>query len=336
MDLQTATDIIPIRPSLTYNSKLLCMGSCFADRMGQKLRENKFQAMVNPLGIAFNPVSLFKLIEIGLDQSSIQPLKHPRLAYSFSFDLHSQLSFRSEEDFSQNLDKLKAQFIPHLQQLDFLILTFGTAHVYERVDDGRLVNNCHKYPANFFSRRMLSPDEIHEAFFQTIKPIWEMRPELQVILTVSPIRHVRDGLTSNSLSKSILRYACSSITQKESRVSYFPSYEIMLDELRDYRFYKEDMIHPNELAEGIIWQRFIENFLDEASFENYNKWGKLRRELAHKPLHEWSEEYFIFLQKLKIKLENLSKNALNLDSELQKVSESLDHWQIKYGTMQKK
>lgn len=312
------------------------MGSCFADEMGKRLAANKFEASTNPLGIAFNPLSLFQLIRIGMGSHQPEIDLHPRLNHAFSFDLHTLFSSPEESKLRHQLDKLKADFIPLIQDLDYLILTFGTAHIYEKKSDGMLVNNCHKLPQRDFSRRMLNPEEILRDFFETIDTLWELRPELQLILTVSPIRHIRDGLTSSSLSKSILRYSCELIQSQDTRIHYFPSYEILMDELRDYRFYKEDMIHPSEQATNIIWEKFLGAAFSSECISILREWEKIRMELNHKALHPWSKEYFSFMEKLFEKLQKIEKKGLKTANERAFMQKSLDHWREKYSTMQKK
>ncbi|MEO0897850.1 MAG: GSCFA domain-containing protein [Bacteroidota bacterium] len=321
--------------SFGYDHALLTMGSCFAESMGKRLENRKFKVLNNPLGIAYNPLSLFRLLEIIIGNHKPTILQHEQLGYYFSFDLHSQWIMQREETFEKGLQQRRESTLRHLRECSHLILTFGTAHVYQLASDQQLVNNCHKYPGHRFHREMLKPEAIVEGFQQIRSQLLAINPNLTIILTLSPIRHIRDGLSTNSLSKSILRYAIESCSQEEN-VIYFPSYEIMLDELRDYRYYEKDLIHPNEQGESYIWERFKDTFLEEGSNKLMEEWEKLKREFDHKPLHNWSPSYYTFMEKLIEKLEKLQKKGINLEEEIGAVRLRMKIWEKNYGSRQKK
>jgi len=336
MNLQTPLHIPILKTPIGYEHRLLAMGSCFAETMGQRLAQNKFDILTNPLGIAYNPLSLFKLIRIGLGREELHLESHQHLGHAFSFDLHGKWTAPDLSALREKLAPVQESLRKRLQRLDFLILTFGTAHVYVQKITSQRVNNCHKYPSDYFYRNMLDPQLIAKDFGDLLSVLQALNPALQVILTVSPIRHIRDGLSVNSLSKSILRYSCALMEEGKQAVHYFPSFEVMMDELRDYRFYGEDLIHPNSTGEAVIWEKFQSSCLSAESRERMKAWAKVRLKMEHRPLHPWSEDYFSFLEKLKVKLENLAKMGFDVSDEEKKLDQRIDHWHSEYGTRQKK
>jgi hypothetical protein len=278
MKLYTSVEIAPCARKIGYGDKILLLGSCFADNIGAKFAEQYFQATINPLGTLYNPASI--ALSITDSQHSIPD---SRLIY------HNGLwhSMMHHGTFS-GMDKVAVQdrcldgyerLQRALKEATTVIVTFGTAWVYEM--DGQVVANCHKLPANRFTRRCLAVDEIVEMW----QPIVASMPDKQWIFTVSPIRHVKDGLHANQMSKAILLQAVDELGQ-----SYFPSYEIMMDELRDYRFYAEDMVHPSQVAVEYIWQRFVETYMTEDTRGEMLTLHQLWQDCHHRFLHPDSEE----------------------------------------------
>lgn len=278
MKLYTSVDIAPCARKIGYGDKILLLGSCFADNIGAKFAEHYFQTTINPLGTLYNPASIALSIT-----DSQYPIPDSRLIY------HNGLwhSMMHHGTFS-GMDKAAVQarcldgyerLQRALKEATTVIVTFGTAWVYEM--DGQVVANCHKLPANRFTRRCLAVDEIVEMW----QPIVASMPDKHWIFTVSPIRHVKDGLHANQVSKAILLQAVDELGQ-----SYFPSYEIMMDELRDYRFYAEDMVHPSQVAVEYIWQRFVETYMTEDTRGEMRTLHQLWQDRHHRFLHPDSEE----------------------------------------------
>jgi len=207
-------------------------------------------------------------------------------------------------DFSDNLKEITLEKINSkiifaknlLPKIDFLIITFGSAQVY--LQNGKIVANCHKLPENLFERKLLTVSEIFDDYKDLFEKIFEINPNLKVILSVSPVRYLRDGAHQNSINKATLLLAAEQLTQKFDNVIYFPAYEILLDELRDYRFFADDMIHPSAFAEKIIWQKFSECFFTEETKSHIPKIEKLNKMLAHRPINEKSDEYRVFCEKI--------------------------------------
>lgn len=318
--------VIQIKPDsfrLNHQHRLMAFGSCFADRIGQKLAESKFSILVNPMGILYNPLSLSHLVQVLLGNCEISPLEwaeHSQLWHSF--DLHSQFSSQDKMRLRSDVEKGVQHAANELMKSDILLLTWGTSWVYRKHSDGQWVANCHKYPAHLFEKKCLSVSEIVGQWKETLALLFEKRPNLHVILTVSPVRHVKDTLPHNALSKAILRVACEELVQLFPAIRYFPSYEIMVDDLRDYRFYEADLIHPSPTAIQYIWQHFQSTFMDLQTVELIQRWDHIARGLAHKPLHQQHPHYFTFLQQLLTKLESI-QNDLPCEREIEWVKEKI-------------
>lgn len=259
MKLQTIVDIQPSAWKIGYEDKILLVGSCFADSIGQMMAQRGLQVTCNPFGTLYNPVSIVQAVHM----IDIPPLvEHEGLWHSMAH--HGSFSRATEEETREAVVQSIVTMQHALKEATVVIVTFGTAWIYEMKDPAWLtgsgaspvVGNCHKLPAEQFTRRRLSVDEIEALWC----PLITKYPDKHWLFTVSPIRHIKDGLHENQLSKATLLQAVEAISNQQSVVSYFPSYEIMLDELRDYRFYAEDLVHPSPVAIQYIWERFAENY----------------------------------------------------------------------------
>ena len=312
MKLYTSVDIAPSPKKIAYNDKILLLGSCFADNIGTKFGEYYFQTTVNPYGTLYNPASIAKAISgIGNGVSDIGIVEHNGLWHSLSH--HGSFSRADKEDLVRACEQSKVQLREALQQASIMIITFGTAWVYEYED--KVVANCHKLPANRFVRRRMTVDEIVEIW----QPILAAMPDKHWIFTVSPIRHVKDGLHENQISKAILLQAVDRLTAKQldspiGGLSYFPSYEIMLDELRDYRFYAEDMVHPSQVAVDYIWQRFVDTYMTADTQNEMRTLHQLWRDRHHRFLHPDSPEAQQFAAHIKTRLQQLQPRYPWLES----------------------
>ena len=282
MKLYTSVDIAPSARQIGYGDKILLLGSCFADNIGAKFSEHYFQATVNPFGTLYNPASIAAAItNIG----NSQLVEHNGLWHSMMH--HGAFSGKDKEEVLTRCEQSRALLHSALMEASTVVVTFGTAWVYEMED--RVVANCHKLPANRFTRRCLTVNEIVEMW----QPIVATMPDKHWIFTVSPIRHVKDGLHANQISKAILLQAVDQLGQ-----SYFPSYEIMMDELRDYRFYAEDMVHPSAVAVEYIWQRFVDTYMNKDTQTEMRVLNQLWRDNQHRMLHPDTDEARTFMQRL--------------------------------------
>lgn len=259
MDFRTLVNIKPFNKKMTYESKVISLGSCFSTEMGNRLLDRKYDVLLNPLGIAFNPLSIAMQIDksLNLDYFNEDDF-FCRDGIWRSFLLHSDFSGDLQNTMSIANNALNSAN-DYLHKANYLLLTFGSAFVYRLKKNGLVVANCHKEDANIFQRELVSMDEIIAVYKPLINLIIKNNPNICIIMTVSPIRHLRDGLDENYLSKATLRLAINELKQiYPDHVEYFPSYEIMMDDLRDYRFYTDDMLHPTPLAVDYIFEKFSE------------------------------------------------------------------------------
>lgn len=308
MKLLTPVERPARRPCIDYPHRLMLLGSCFATHIGARLQESRFRCDVNPYGVLYNPLSISTALREMLAGKVYTPddlYEHQGLWHSPMH--HGDFSAASAEDALRKINLRLEQAARQLDGLDFLLLTWGTAWVYEDRETGRVVGNCHKLPEACFRRHRLSVEEIVADTASLLSVMLARNNRLQVVLTVSPIRHVRDGLHDNQLSKATLLLAAEQVrTAFPDRVFYFPAYELLLDELRDYRFYADDLVHPSDLAVRYVWERFIEWCLSPDARRVMAEVEDIRKALAHRPLHPESEEYKRFLGQIVLKIERLN------------------------------
>ncbi len=311
--------------TLTLTTPVLTLGSCFADAIGRRLEQSKFPALTNPLGTLYSPMAIVKAVQYILSGST--PLPHTFVENQevhLNYDFHSSFSSPDLTVLQQNIAGALTATREFLKTTEWLVITWGTAWVHERADTHELVANCHKMPARHFTKHLLEVQQITDAFTDCYRQLRAFNPRLRVLLTVSPVRHTKETLEGNSVSKSILRVACDTLTRKLDDVSYFPAYEIMMDDLRDYRFYKNDMIHPTDLAEDYIWEKFTDSYADAPTRQFIGEWATLRAALAHRPFHPASPAHQAFLRQTLKKLEELKRiTPVDVDSEIQTVMAQL-------------
>jgi hypothetical protein len=269
----------------------------FSAKQEPKSKKLLFGLIKDFFGILFNPASiscaLRRIISGKLFEES-ELIEHNGLWHSMLH--HGDFSADKKE---LTLEKINSKIISAknlLPKIDFLIITFGSAQVY--LQNEKIVANCHKLPENLFERKMLTVSEIFDDYQNLFEKIFEINPNLKIILSVSPVRYLRDGAHQNSINKATLLLAAEQLTQTFANIIYFPAYEILLDELRDYRFFADDMIHPSAFAEKIIWQKFSECFFTEETKNHIPKIEKLNKMLAHRPINEKSDEYKVFCEKI--------------------------------------
>ena len=294
----------------------LTLGSCFADGIGNRLQDNKFSVLPNPFGTVYNPHSIHKLLHYALSGKTPPDdtyLKHDEVF--LNYDFHSEFSALSRTELVEKIDASIATTHAFLKGASHLIITYGTAWVYEHHNTNEIVANCHKKPSAEFTKSLLTQKKVIESFEKVYTILKAYNPSLRIILTVSPVRHLKDTLELNSVSKSVLRLACHTLCNTFTDVEYFPAYEIMLDDLRDYRFYKADMLHPTEEAVDYIWNAFIETYADQDLKTFLKQWKEITTALAHKPFHPSTAAHQKFLSDVLKKLEGLSK-LVDVNSEI--------------------
>ncbi|GAA4298900.1 GSCFA domain-containing protein [Aestuariibaculum suncheonense] len=303
---------IPLKPQtdslIDYHSNVLLLGSCFVENIGEKFSYFKFRSLQNPLGILFNPKAIENLV-----RRSIQNENYTESDLLFHneqwhcFDAHSKLSHPSKEDLLKNLNETIKQTREQICSSTHVIITLGTAWAYRYKKTGAFVANCHKVPQKQFDKVLLTCDEVRESLEHIKSSIQSVNPKTNIIFTVSPVRHIKDGFVENTQSKAHLISAIHQlVNQKE--VFYFPSYEIMMDELRDYRFYADDMLHPSSVAIDYIWKKFVSVWVSNDAKETMDAVNDVQKGLQHKPFNPNSEAHKTFLERLKAKKETLESN----------------------------
>lgn len=332
MKFRTELNPIPLQKKLNLSNKIVAMGSCFSENIGQKLIENKFETLINPFGVIFNPLSVIQILKWILEDkegnSLIKNLENYYVQHDevfYNYHLHSKIASQDKEELKRIIKEKAKQTYEFLEKTDTIILTFGTAFMYELIEENgnkvTSISNCHKQNKNLFNKKMIDLEEAKAKFENFINKINSFGIKKQIIITVSPVRHLKEGLVENSVSKSILRVLAHSISQNDKKifenVVYFPSYELVLDDLRDYRFYETDLLHPNNQAIDYIWQKFSENYFDDKTQLFLKKWKKIASSLAHKPFFPNRKSHQNFTQKLILDIENLEKEfKINLQTEI--------------------
>jgi len=294
----------------------MCIGSCFTENIGQFLSAAKFKTLINPHGIIYNPISISKALSQILDNSTIKESDLISInGRYYHWDFHGDLS---GTDSNETIELLGHQVLlahQFIQEADILFLTLGTANAFTLIDQDRIVANCHKFPNDQFRRVELSVDEMTDQLQNSIIKLQKINPKGKIVFTVSPVRHIRDGLVNNQLSKAKLIQTDHHLCHINEHVHYFPSYELIMDDLRDYRFYKQDMIHVNDAGLDYIWGYFRSAFFTDKSNVMVDRILRIQKDLAHKPFYPNSEEHQSFHLKLRSKITTLAIEEPQLDFE---------------------
>jgi len=307
----------PVHLPLEAGASVVAIGSCFAERMGGRLVSAKFRALVNPFGTVYHPLAMLRLMQLALAGEPLPEAgirRHPQTGLWHSFDAHSLFNAPSREALRAHWEAVAAETRAALLHADALMLTFGTALGRFRQGEnehegGILVANCHQYPAALFTQQMASVPVLTAAYTAFLQHYTALVPRARIIVTVSPVRHVRDTLPVNAVSKSVLRLLCHELETHFSQVAYFPAYELLLDDLRDYRFYGDDLIHPSAFAEQYIWGKFAESCFSSDARAFMARWEKLRVSLAHRPFNPATPAHRAFLEDLRGQLLLLGKGV---------------------------
>ena len=316
---RTELHIAPSNNKISLEIPILTIGSCFSSHIGNLLSRFRFNVCANPFGTLFNPISIHRLLSyaqgnpVAPEGYLLQGENH------FHYDFHSSFSGLEKRILKEKIENTIATTSTHLETAKWLILTWGTAIIYERKDNGVVVSNCHKVPAGQFNKRLLTQKEIIADFERTISRFPE---DIQVLITVSPVRHIKDSPELNNVSKSTLRLASHTLVSHHKNVHYFPAYEIMMDDLRDYRFYKPDMVHPSDTAIEYIWNKFAHAYFDVETMNFIEEWGKLLQAMEHKPFRSGSQQYHTFVQSTIDKL-NTMATKVDVSQEIRQLQMKL-------------
>lgn len=308
MNFRTQVKLPEGATEIRHSEQIMLFGSCFSENIGNLLVENKFGCDVNPFGVLYNPASISKALESILTKEAYaeEDLFHASGMWH-SWMHHSDFSASSPDEALALMNFRLAKAKNNFAKASWLMVTFGTAYVYANKETDEVVGNCHKMPERMFRRSMLDVKTIVEEWQGVLKKCREVNPDLKVLFTVSPIRHAKDGMHGNALSKATLLLAIDEICQTCPSCHYFPSYEIMMDELRDYRFYADDMLHPSRMAVEYIWQCFGRCYFSAETQAIMKEWAEIRRGLEHKPFCPDSEAYQKFLSQIVLKITRIKE-----------------------------
>ena len=311
MQFRTEIPISTNNLNINYDSKIMAIGSCFAENMSSKFDYFKFENVVNPFGIIFNAISIERIVKRIVNKELFT--KNDIFLNNglwHCFDVHSELSHHDGEIYLKKINGLLILTHSQMCELSHIIITYGTSWVYRNIETNQIVANCHKLPQQLFTKELLTLNDTQKSIENTISLVRSINTNIKFTFTVSPVRHIKDGFIENNVSKAILLQAVFAISNDEkttNEVNYFPSYEIILDELRDYRFFKSDMLHPNDIAIDYVWSRFI-----ESSFSNDTKMmmvevEKIQKMLHHKSLNVESEADLVFKKSIQEKIDIFHK-----------------------------
>ena len=313
MDFRLEFDPPSLSRKIDLDEKIMLVGSCFTEHVYNYLVGSKFCALQNPNGILFNPSSIAKALSRYVENKHIHSSElFEQNSLWNHWDFHSSLSCPSQEESLLRINETISSAHSFLKDAQWLVVTLGSAYVYELNGD-QIVANCHKMPASVFTKRLLDPEEIISTYATLIDHLKQFNNTLDIIFTISPVRHLRDGFVENNRSKAVLIHAVDKLTKQHEHLHYFPSYELVVDDLRDYRFYAEDMVHPNYQATRYVWEKFCISAINGRSREVMKELDQLNMAFQHKPMHPNSTEHIKFRNKYKEMAQFLAARFPSID-----------------------
>ena len=324
MNLQTKITVAAPDFLIDYNSRLMMLGSCFAENMGSKFSYYKFDVDVNPCGIIYNPLSVANVLRLIVEEKQFEKSDLRQVGGKWvSLYHHGAFSSTDPDECLRRINDRLTKATGELRTLDLLVITWGTAWVYRYTRENIVVSNCHKIPSQEFERSRLSVEDIVKEYLVLIGRLREINPGLRILFTVSPIRHWKDGAHGNQLSKATLLLAIDRLREELQHVYYFPAYEIVLDELRDYRFYADDMLHMSGFTVDYIWERFLYSFISPEVLGLMNQIGRVNKGVAHRPFDPQSEEYHRLVKKMLAEIAMISRSypMIDFSEEKRKLNE---------------
>ena len=324
MNLHTKITVAAPEFLIDYNSRLMMLGSCFAENMGSKFSYYKFDVDVNPCGIIYNPLSVANVLRLIVEGKQFEKSDLRQVGGKWvSLYHHGAFSSTDPDECLRRINDRLTKATGELRTLDLLVITWGTAWVYRYTRENIVVSNCHKIPSQEFERSRLSVEDIVKEYLMLIGRLREINPGLRILFTVSPIRHWKDGAHGNQLSKATLLLAIDRLREELQHVYYFPAYEIVLDELRDYRFYADDMLHMSGFTVDYIWERFLYSFISPEVLGLMNQIGRVNKGVAHRPFDPQSEEYHRLVKKMLAEIAMISRSypMIDFSEEKRKLNE---------------
>ncbi|WP_291072764.1 GSCFA domain-containing protein [Empedobacter sp. UBA5987] len=327
MQFRTTFQIQSSDFKLNHQHKILTIGSCFSDEIGKRLTDLKFDGLINPFGVIFNSHSIQNLIERSIQKKYFTTADvHQNGEEFFCFDVHSSFNALTKEAVLEELNLTLDQVHDYILSCDVLMITLGTSWIYEWKTSNQVVANCHKVDAKQFEKRLLTTEENLKSLELIVSDLKNINPTIRIITTVSPVRHTKDGMIENNVSKARLLDALYQLSLQNNQVEYFPSYELVLDDLRDYRFFKEDLIHPSKQAVDYIWEKFSETYFEQSTQTIIQKINKVISAINHRPFNEGSDNYQQFLVKTITLMNELEKgNQLDFSVENELLKSKIKH-----------
>ena len=324
MKFRTELAVQKADKKITLGHSMVTMGSCFANTMAQKLSSNKFSTLANPVGILYDPHSIARILTYAITNT-----RPPATTYTefqqqhLNLLVHSAMNGTSKKEVERAINDALNKLHASLKTANWLILTFGTSWVYTHTKQGIQVANCHKIPQKEFTKSLLTSAQTQPVFDTLLNLLSSFNPKLNIVLTVSPVRHTKDTLPLNNLSKAHLLVLSHYLANKYANVSYYPAYELLLDDLRDYRFYKEDLLHPSEQAIAYIWQHFTQSYFNKETLTFIKAWGKIAKALQHKPFNKETSEHQKFIKSTLQKLKSLP-SGIDVSQEINNLKAQLN------------
>ncbi len=325
MKFRTEFDIKKLEQSITHQSKLMLVGSCFTENIGEKLRKHKFEVYENPNGILFNPVSVSEAIinVIECKEYTTEDLFNYNEGWH-SWQHHSRFSGITAEDALQKINTTTKEANTFLKKADYILITLGSAWIYTLTDKalnakvGTVAANNHKAPADWFDKRLLRVDQAILVLATMLDKLGAFNPDIKIIFTISPVRHLREGAINNNRSKAALIQAVHDLLDRLKKLHYFPAYELVIDDLRDYRFFAEDLVHPNYYATQYVWEKFVDSCISDESKKMMQDIADINNAFNHKPFNATSNQHKAFLKSYYDKVHQLKKqhNYLDFSKEL--------------------
>lgn len=309
----------PFPVAIQHQHHLMLIGSCFTENIGNKLKQYKFNVLENPHGIIFNPISIVQSVQAYISNKQYREadLFYQNESWN-SWDHHSRFSHPDQQICLQGINASQQRAHDFLIKADWLFITVGSAFVYE-LSNKAVVANCHKVPTDKFNKRLLSVEEVMAAFNGMLDALQQLNADLKIIFTISPVRHLRDGFVENNRSKSTLIQAVHALVDAREQLFYFPAYELVIDDLRDYRFYAEDMVHPNYAATNYVWEKFVPTCIEESTQKLMKEINIINAARSHKPFNPGSEQHKKFLQTNLARINQLNQQHPYIDFEEERV-----------------
>jgi hypothetical protein len=320
MKFRLEFDIKKLSRSITHKDKLFLIGSCFTENIGEKLKKNKFSVLENPNGILFNPVSVAEALTAYIDNTLLSESDLFQLNEGWhSWKHHSRFSGLTPELALTKINHSTTAANEYLKTCDYLFITLGSSWVYTLTEKatnakpGSVAANNHKAPADWFHRRLMTTEEVLQTLENVLYRLFHFNPRLNIIFTISPVRHIREGVVENNRSKAVLIQAVHHLVDKFDKLYYFPAYELVIDDLRDYRFYSEDLVHPNYFATQYVWEKFVDACVAEKAKSLMEEIHTINLAFQHKPFNEQSQAHKQFKQKYLQKVSSIQQQFPWLD-----------------------